>query len=224
MPRKKRSSLGRKTLSAKRTASYRAAETSDQRKARQEYHRKRVAAYRAAESLEHRKARLEDMRIRTAASRAAKSLEHRKARLEAMRIRAAASKTALRRLFQGQNAKKSLHSVDRNKEETESIPSVGESVLNPERDEKSVIYVSDLVYVVDKLGDNRLTVDISNTEEQCGIECEVNEIEDPLSGLEVEPKVETVVEEEEDSSLRDDYFVEVKEEIEVAPENIDLPF
>ncbi|XP_064103131.1 uncharacterized protein LOC135213132 isoform X5 [Macrobrachium nipponense] len=195
MPPKKPLSLGRKTSSAKRTAASRAAETSDQRKARQEYQRKRVAA-----------------------SRAAESLEQRKARLEVMRIRAAASRAALR-----QNSKKSLHSGDHNKEEMKSVPSVGDFVLNPEKDEKRVIYVSDLVYVVDKLDDS-LTVDISNTEEQCGIECEANETEDPLSGLEVEPKVETVVEEEEDSSVRDDYFVEVKEEIEETPENMDLPF
>ncbi|XP_066939178.1 uncharacterized protein [Macrobrachium rosenbergii] len=225
MPPKKRHCIGAKTSGARRMAAYRAAETSDQRKAR-----------------------LEEQRARNAASRAAETLEQRKTRLENNRMRA-----ALRRLFQGRSSKKSLRSCDRNKEETESVAGASELVLNrsddrnkeetgsvagasefvsgPERGEKSVRHVSDIVYVVsdivyvvDELGDNSLNEDTSDTEKQHGTECNAKETEDPLSRLDVKPNVETVVKEEEDSSARDeDDFVQVKEEIEEAPGNMHPP-
>ncbi|XP_066939177.1 zinc finger protein 761-like isoform X2 [Macrobrachium rosenbergii] len=111
---------------------------------------------------------------------------------------------------------------ERNKEETESVAGVSKFVLNPEREEESVGHVSDIVYVDDKLGDNSSSEDISDTEDQYAQECETNEIEDPLSKLDVVPKVEIVVKEEEDSSVRDEgYFVQIKEEVEEVTGNLD---
>ncbi|XP_064103123.1 zinc finger protein OZF-like isoform X3 [Macrobrachium nipponense] len=115
---------------------------------------------------------------------------------------------------------------DKNKD-TESEAGVNDLVANPERDEEGVSHVSDIVYV-DKLRDNSSNEDISDMEEQYASEREANEIEDPLSRLDVkpkfEPKDEALVKEEEVSSVRDeDYFLQVKEEIEEAPENMDPP-
>ncbi|XP_066939176.1 zinc finger protein 431-like isoform X1 [Macrobrachium rosenbergii] len=113
---------------------------------------------------------------------------------------------------------------ERNKEETESVAGVSKFVLNPEREEESVSHVSDIVYVDDKLGGNSSSEDISDTEDLYAPECETNEIEDPLSKLDVVPKIETVVKEEEDSSIREEgYFVQIKEETEEVTESMDAP-
>ncbi|XP_066938969.1 gastrula zinc finger protein XlCGF57.1-like [Macrobrachium rosenbergii] len=119
---------------------------------------------------------------------------------------------------------KPTREADCKNEETKSVPGVNEFIFNPERDEEGVSHVSDIVYVDDALGGNSLNEDISDTDERYASEYEANEIEDPLSRLDVKPKVEAVVKEEEDSSVRDEgYFVQVKEEIEESTENIVPP-
>ena len=92
MPPKRRTSLGRSTSAARRTAVSRAVETLEERNHRRGQDRARQAASRAVEPPEETQNRLGDQRARQAASRAAETPQQRRTRSEDQRQRQAVSR------------------------------------------------------------------------------------------------------------------------------------
>ena len=92
MPPKRRTSLGRSTSAARRTAVSRAVETLEERNHRRGQDRARQAASRAVEPPEETQNRLGDQRARQAASKAAETPQQRRTRSEDQRQRQAVSR------------------------------------------------------------------------------------------------------------------------------------